>query len=150
MLKVATDWSQVLKMTIYFWNDWTVAHPELEIQVMCRLPGQKLKLWPSCKPIKHQSTDASLVGCVIASSRCAKSTDKSTKSDESDVQQSEVKFSALQVAEILIFLVSPRSSCSVFLVFEQGSVCMCLYVHLCLSACLRVCSLTHSAPLWPL
>lgn len=68
---------------------------------------------------QNQSTDASLalLGCVIASLRCQISTDISTKSDESNMQQSEVKFSALQVAETLIFSVSPRSSFNVFLVF---------------------------------
>lgn len=53
--RVGREWSQVPVMKIYFWNEWTAVHPELEKWVMCRLSGLKLRLWPSSRLFENIS-----------------------------------------------------------------------------------------------
>lgn len=108
---VSKDWSQVFKMKIYFLKlvncsstrTWKMGHVQA-VWIGVEVVTLQQIFFSFTRPCT-ESTDASitLVGCVIASSRCTISADKSTKSDESNTQQTEVKFEALQVARKLIF-----------------------------------------------
>lgn len=83
---------------------WTEAEVDVTLQYTFQSQNQSIE------------ANLALLGCVTASS----SVQYQLTSTESNTQQSEVKFIAVQVAEKLIFLVSPRSNCCVFLSIEQG------------------------------